>query len=189
MAEQMIRFYGFEPEEDIKIEYVGLRAGERLGERLWADNENPVATPYSRILRVEYREAAASSGLADGLGISAFDISALIEKLRPICKFDPARPDCYRDSGLLKKLLAEALPSLQGGEGVQDTVYQIPAEKKKRAPEIPAGSMETPGEARISRSLSWSSAAVFRKQRHSGSEETKISAQGETRDRRKASYF
>jgi hypothetical protein len=121
MAEQMIRFYGFEPEEDIKIEYVGLRAGERLGEKLWADDENPVTTPYSRILRVERR--------ALDPGISGLDISTLIEKLRPICKFDPAQAASYRNSGLLRELLAGAIPSLRSAgkaaekPAVQETAH------------------------------------------------------------------
>jgi FlaA1/EpsC-like NDP-sugar epimerase len=194
MAEQMIRFYGFEPEEDIKIEYVGLRAGERLGERLWADDENPVATPYSRILKVERRIGPAGSG---------FDISALIEKLRPICKFDPAQAACYRDSDLLKKLLTAAMPSLQRAEAVQDTVYQIPAAGKRTAGEAPAGPAEAPGEGRpgevfpeevrpgevrITHSLNWSSATVLRKQRPSGSPEAKRGGRGiAEKSRRKAS--
>ncbi|MDR2747812.1 MAG: polysaccharide biosynthesis protein [Treponema sp.] len=125
MAEQMIRFYGFEPEEDIKIEYVGLRAGERLGEKLWSDDENPMATPYSRILRVERRGEA-----------SGPDISALIEKLRPVCKFDPAQAASYRNSGLLKEILAGAIPSLQSAEktAVRDTVYQVPPAGKQKSP-------------------------------------------------------
>ncbi|MDR0642997.1 MAG: polysaccharide biosynthesis protein [Treponema sp.] len=134
MAEQMIRFYGFEPEEDIKIEYVGLRAGERLGEKLWAGDENPVATPYSRILRVERRETPGSE-------ISAPQgISALMEKLRPICKFDPAQAASYRNSGLLRELLEGAIPSLQNTgktmekAAVQDTVYQIPPTGKQKKP-------------------------------------------------------
>jgi FlaA1/EpsC-like NDP-sugar epimerase len=100
MAEQMIRFYGFEPEEDIKIQYVGLRPGERLDEKLWNDDEIPRETPYSRILKVDRKEP------------SETDLSALTEKLRPICKFDPARPGDYRNSDLLRRLLLEAVPSL-----------------------------------------------------------------------------
>ncbi|MDR1971120.1 MAG: polysaccharide biosynthesis protein [Treponema sp.] len=102
MAEQMIRFYGFEPEEEIKIEYVGLRPGERLGEKLWARDENPVPTPYSRILKVEFRGRA---------GGSETGFAGLMEKLRPICKFDPAQGDSYRNSELLRRILREAVPS------------------------------------------------------------------------------
>jgi FlaA1/EpsC-like NDP-sugar epimerase len=101
MAEQMIRFYGFEPEEDIKIRYVGLRPGERLDEKLWGDDEIPRETPYSRILRVDRK------------GPSETDLPALTEKLRPVCKFDPARPGDYRNADLLRRILAEAVPGLR----------------------------------------------------------------------------
>jgi FlaA1/EpsC-like NDP-sugar epimerase len=100
MAEQMIRFYGFEPEEDIKIQYVGLRPGERLDEKLWNDDEIPRETPYSRILKLDRK------------GPSGTDLSGLTEKLRRVCKFDPAWPGDYRNSELLRRLLAEAVPSL-----------------------------------------------------------------------------
>lgn len=100
MAEQMIRFYGFEPEEDIKIEYVGLRPGERLDEQLWSEDEIPRETPYSRILRVDRRSPPAT------------DIRTLSEKLRPVCYFDPQKPQMYRNSELLRELLAESIPSL-----------------------------------------------------------------------------
>ncbi|GHU56706.1 hypothetical protein FACS189442_5450 [Spirochaetia bacterium] len=100
MAEQMIRFYGFEPEEDIKIEYVGLRPGERLDEQLWSEDEIPRETPYSRILKVDRRSPPVT------------DIRSLSEKLKPICYFDPQKPQMYRNSELLRELLAESVPSL-----------------------------------------------------------------------------
>ncbi|GHV92583.1 capsular polysaccharide biosynthesis protein [Spirochaetia bacterium] len=100
MAEQMIRFYGFEPEEDIKIEYVGLRPGERLDEQLWGEDEIPRETPYSRILRVDRRSPPVT------------DIRALSEKLKPICYYDPQKKRMYRNTELLRELLAESIPSL-----------------------------------------------------------------------------
>jgi FlaA1/EpsC-like NDP-sugar epimerase len=100
MAEQMIRFYGFEPEKEIKIEYIGLRPGERLDEQLWAKDEKPVKTEYDRILRVE-RE-----------GPEAVSLEALTEKLRPVCRFDKDNPEKYRNSDLLREILREAIPSL-----------------------------------------------------------------------------
>jgi FlaA1/EpsC-like NDP-sugar epimerase len=101
LAEQMIRFYGFEPETEIKIEYTGLRPGERLGERLWADDEEPRETEHSRILRLDRK------------GPQTLNIAALLEELRPICCFDKGHPERYRDSRLLREILEEAVPGLR----------------------------------------------------------------------------
>jgi FlaA1/EpsC-like NDP-sugar epimerase len=105
MAEQMIRFYGFEPEEDIKIEYIGKRPGERIDEALWGKDETPVPTEHNRILKVERNEReAASPPLAD--------LDELTRALRPVCKFDREKPEQYRDSALLREILHAAIPSL-----------------------------------------------------------------------------
>jgi FlaA1/EpsC-like NDP-sugar epimerase len=101
LAEQMIRFYGFEPETEITIEYTGLRPGERLDERLWAEDEEPHETEHSRILRL-YRRSPLS-----------IDIPALMDDLRPICRFDSARPGMYRNAGLLRGILREAISSMR----------------------------------------------------------------------------
>ena len=39
LARQMIRFYGFEPEKEISIRYIGLRPGEKMTEKLWGEDE------------------------------------------------------------------------------------------------------------------------------------------------------
>jgi FlaA1/EpsC-like NDP-sugar epimerase len=101
LAEQLIRFHGFEPETEIKIEYTGLRPGERLDERLWSLDEELSETGYSRILRVDRKKPL------------SINIPALVDELRPICRYDPCRPEAYRDSELLRAVLKEAIPSLQ----------------------------------------------------------------------------
>ena len=101
LAEQMIRFYGFEPETEIKIEYTGLRPGERLGERLWAHDEEPRETEYSRILRVDRKSPL------------PLDIVRLMADLQPVCRFDPARPGMYRNSDQARAILRNAIPSLR----------------------------------------------------------------------------
>jgi FlaA1/EpsC-like NDP-sugar epimerase len=106
LAEQMIRFYGFEPETDIKIEYTGLRPGERLDERLWSDNEMPQETEYSRILRVDRKTPG------------SMDLALLMEELKPICRFDPHQPQKYRDNNLLRVVLENAIPDMKGKEQV-----------------------------------------------------------------------
>ena len=52
LAEQVIRFSGFEPDKDIQIDYIGLRPGERLEEKLVADTETLEATNFPRINRL-----------------------------------------------------------------------------------------------------------------------------------------
>jgi FlaA1/EpsC-like NDP-sugar epimerase len=104
LAEQMIRFYGFEPDRDIKIEYIGLRPGERLDERLWSDQEMPADTEHPRIRRVERRAEDDA------------DLAALLRELKPICRFDPADEKAYRDHDRLGAVLRRAVPTIMIGE-------------------------------------------------------------------------
>jgi len=50
MAHDLIRFSGFEPEKDIKIEFIGLRPGEKLFEELITDGEGIIKTDHKKIL-------------------------------------------------------------------------------------------------------------------------------------------
>jgi len=50
MARDLIRFSGFKPDVDIKIEYTGLRPGEKLYEELMTDQENVIPTNHKKIL-------------------------------------------------------------------------------------------------------------------------------------------
>ncbi len=49
MARNMIRLAGLVPERDVRIEYIGLRPGEKLYEELLIDGEGIVDTPYEKI--------------------------------------------------------------------------------------------------------------------------------------------
>jgi len=95
LAEQLIRFHGYEPETEIKIEYIGLRPGERLDETLLSEDEMPSLTDYSRILRINQKTAA------------AINVKKLLEQLRPICCFDSSKPDVFRNVDTLKSILIE----------------------------------------------------------------------------------
>jgi len=51
LARQLIRLRGFVPDRDIKIEYTGLRSGEKLTEDLTASDENLETTYVQGVLR------------------------------------------------------------------------------------------------------------------------------------------
>jgi FlaA1/EpsC-like NDP-sugar epimerase len=112
MAEQMIRFYGYEPEIDIKIETIGLRRGEKLFETLFAAGEIPVPTREHKILKIEKNRQPNLP-----FDSSSLDVPALLEKLRPVCKFSPGQAESYRNSALLRSILTEAIPTLPADGG------------------------------------------------------------------------
>jgi len=49
LAKDLIRLSGFEPEVDIKIQFTGIRPGEKLYEELLTDEEGTTSTKHSRI--------------------------------------------------------------------------------------------------------------------------------------------
>ena len=58
LARRLIELSGFTPEEDIKIEFVGLRPGEKEFEELMTEDENVVQTSYGKIWRFEKKDSA-----------------------------------------------------------------------------------------------------------------------------------
>jgi FlaA1/EpsC-like NDP-sugar epimerase len=50
IARDLIRLSGFEPDKDIKIDYVGLRPGEKLYEELITEGEGIVSTNHKKIM-------------------------------------------------------------------------------------------------------------------------------------------
>ncbi len=55
LARQMIRLSGYDPEEDIKIEIIGLRPGEKLYEELFHETEDYTGTKHPKILLADSR--------------------------------------------------------------------------------------------------------------------------------------
>lgn len=64
LARRMVYLAGFKPDEDIKIEYSGLRPGEKLYEEVLSNHENTLPTNHSRIRIAKVREYDYSDALA-----------------------------------------------------------------------------------------------------------------------------
>ncbi|MBW2572688.1 MAG: polysaccharide biosynthesis protein, partial [Deltaproteobacteria bacterium] len=69
MARDLIHLSGFEPDVDIKIEYVGMRPGEKLHEELIIEGEGIIPTEHEKImvLRGASCDLAATNGKIDEL--------------------------------------------------------------------------------------------------------------------------
>ncbi len=51
IAHRLIKLSGLQPDKDIKIEYIGLRPGEKLSEELWNRDEVPLQTAHPKIMK------------------------------------------------------------------------------------------------------------------------------------------
>lgn len=100
IAWQMARFYNLEPDKDIGIKIIGLRPGEKIREKLWSEDEIPVESGYAGILQIKRKQDWQNN------------LETLIQNLRPLCFFDPAQADLYRNRRKLRSLLRDAVPSL-----------------------------------------------------------------------------
>lgn len=56
LAKRMISLAGYKPDEDIKIEYSGLRPGEKLYEEVLSNEENTIPTSHDKIRIAKVRE-------------------------------------------------------------------------------------------------------------------------------------
>lgn len=90
MARDLIRFSGFEPDIDIKIEYTGLRPGEKLYEELMTTQENVVSTGHKKIMVLKS---------------NAGDMNMLFGKIEGLK--DAAKK---RDQEQIRKLLRQIIP-------------------------------------------------------------------------------
>jgi len=103
LARQMIRFYGFEPDRDIKLNYIGLREGEKVFEALHENWETVIPTDHDRIqeLQTDHSWLACEGGCAE-----------ILDRLRPLCFKETGKEQQYRNRRVLRDVLRLILPSL-----------------------------------------------------------------------------
>ncbi|TKB26348.1 polysaccharide biosynthesis protein [Desulfopila sp. IMCC35006] len=90
LARDLIKLLGYEPEKDIKIEYTGLRAGEKLYEELITEGEGIVPTKHEKIM------------VLLGNGKSEPEMEELLRQL--------AKKATLYDARGIKEILQEILP-------------------------------------------------------------------------------
>lgn len=104
LAEQMIRFYGYTPNREISIRYIGLRPGEKLEERLWLASEEALPTEYQGILKL-HRSSTGNGNLEE-----------LLKSLETVCVLTPGSEEAYRNRRVLKEHLSVRFPALKPDE-------------------------------------------------------------------------
>jgi FlaA1/EpsC-like NDP-sugar epimerase len=100
IAQQMIEFYAPGQKDDFPMKVIGLRAGEKLHEDLWEQDEEPVPTDFPRINRL-IRPVKPST-----------DLPSLIKELKPIVTLQEGQESLYRNRRELRKILRREFPSL-----------------------------------------------------------------------------
>jgi len=94
LAEQMIRLSGLVPDEDIAIEFTGLRPGEKMYEELFHAAEHLSGTAHPKLMLAESREA------------DWMILSNQLDQLRDAC--------ARRDADLVRFTLKAIVPEFQG---------------------------------------------------------------------------
>lgn len=97
LARGLIQLQGLTPDEDIKIEFVGLREGEKMYEELLMDEESTLPTTNRSIMistgqEISYEEVAAKlDELRDVMGKTDEEAVAVLEEAVPTYHYTPNR--------------------------------------------------------------------------------------------------
>ena len=88
LARRMITLAGFTPDEDIKIEYTGLRPGEKLYEEVLSNEENTLPAFHDRIRvakvrQYDYEDARRYASELENLA-RAVDIPTMVRLMKKI---------------------------------------------------------------------------------------------------------
>ena len=88
LARRMISLAGFTPDKDIKIEYTGLRPGEKLYEEVLANDENTLPAFHERIRIAKVREYVYEDALENVMQLEslarAVEIPTMVKLMKQI---------------------------------------------------------------------------------------------------------
>lgn len=86
LAERMIQLAGLEVGRDIKIEFTGLRPGEKLYEEVLATKENTITASHKRIFVAKAREYPYSDACSVASHLTAFAMRVTIPDMVRLMK-------------------------------------------------------------------------------------------------------
>ena len=126
LAEQMIRLSGKRPGTDVRIEYIGLRPGEKMHEELFHAGEPLETTPFSKLR------------LARGRTIQWAQVEPAVDRLLERCQgFDPVP---------MVEALRALVPEFAGlAEAAAPAAVPAPGRRGDAAGAVPTGGITTPG--------------------------------------------
>ncbi len=122
LAVKMIRLSGYEPDKDIKIEFCGLRPGEKLYEELRLDEENMTETANKMIfighpISINENELIASlDELEQSMSDDRSDIRAIIKKLVPTYSYREDDSTAQQSDNTQENPAKTASPGAADGE-------------------------------------------------------------------------
>lgn len=107
LARDLVELHGLKVGEDIELEFVGLRPGEKLVEELYFADEQPTSTTHEAVRRIIRSDATVTAGLRDAVaelaGLAALgDRDAIVAALqRLVPEYQPA--SAARPSSAVKR--------------------------------------------------------------------------------------
>ena len=108
LAEQMIKLSGKELDQDISIEYTGLRPGEKLFEELFHESETLIATSHNKILLSQSRD------------ISSINLDRILKNMKIACH--------KYNMDILSSLVKQLVPELN--ESVEEAFTLVTDEER-----------------------------------------------------------
>ena len=101
IAEQLIKFYGYVPNKEIDICYIGMRSGEKKRETLLATHEKKKATTISGIHQILFPS------------INGTLLDTLLQDMYAICYYQKDDAKKYRDAHRIRMHLRQYIPTLR----------------------------------------------------------------------------
>lgn len=105
LAKKMIKLSGFVPNQDIQIEYTGLRPGEKLYEELLNDLENTVPTHHHKIMVAK---------------VMVYDYEDVSKKVQEL--IDTA---CYYQDKEVVKLMKKLVPEFKSNNSIYEELDKL----------------------------------------------------------------